>query len=73
MRMLATSYHGIRYKKGNFLESLFLGIGRYGVHQGREGFQTWVKLRRWLIGDVIPAEPLSNTDHNIITFTLPGV
>lgn len=25
-----------------------------------------------LTGDIIPAEPLSNTDHNIIAFTLPG-
>lgn len=25
-----------------------------------------------LTGDIIPAEALSNTDHSIITFTLPG-
>lgn len=41
--------------------------------KARKGFQTGVKFRRWLIRDVILAEPLSNTDHNIITFTLPGV
>lgn len=57
--------------KKKFLEWLFLGMSSCGVHGGREGLSNLGEAQEVIAG-IIPAEPLSDTDHNLITFTLPG-
>lgn len=70
VRSLSKGHHRTSYKEG--ISWMVISWNEQLWSTQRQGGLLNLGEAQELTGDIIPAEALSNTDHSIITFTLPG-